>query len=39
MHVTIEYRHLRNHYVIISEGHYGVAKRKIEAIIKGVTRK
>ena len=35
-HVTIDYRYATNDYLIISEGTYGVAKRKIEAIIKGV---
>ncbi len=36
-HVTIDYRYGTNDYLINSEGNYGVAKRKIEAIIKGVS--
>jgi hypothetical protein len=36
-HVTIHYRVETNDYKVISEGTYGVAKRKIEARIKGVT--
>ena len=34
--VKIDFSHLRNQYVITSEGNYGVSKRKIEAIIKGL---
>ena len=34
--VTIDYRYATNDYMIISEGNYGAAKRKIEAIIKGL---
>jgi hypothetical protein len=36
-HVEIDYRYTTNDYLITSTGTYGEAKRKIEAIIKGVT--